>query len=118
MFYELGGPPTGFDVFWWGTHPPKRNFLEGISVRDKLVALMIRRDYMCAMETVSFPTKPVGYSPEVYRWATNVVMYALATGYISNYADYVPGDALAETAVPLRIPRSGGWRPTTPMPRR
>ena len=26
-FYEIGGPPVGFDIFWWGTRPPKRNYL-------------------------------------------------------------------------------------------
>ena len=35
-FYEMGGPPVGFDIFWWGTRPPKRNYLEGISVGEKL----------------------------------------------------------------------------------
>jgi hypothetical protein len=22
-FYEMGGPPIGFDIFWWSIHPPK-----------------------------------------------------------------------------------------------
>jgi hypothetical protein len=66
-FYELAGPPVGFDIFWRGTRPPKRNFLEGVSVGDKLVALMVRRDYMCAMEAVNLPTRSVNYSPGVYR---------------------------------------------------
>ncbi|MDE0184221.1 MAG: DUF4159 domain-containing protein [Candidatus Poribacteria bacterium] len=50
-FYEMGGPPVGFDIFWFGTKPPpRRNFLEGISIGEKLSVLVVRRDYMCAME--------------------------------------------------------------------
>jgi hypothetical protein len=105
-FYELGGPPVGFDIFWWGSRPPKRNYLEGISVGDKLVAMMIRRDYMCAMEAVNLPTRSVQYSPGVYRWATNVVVYSLTHGNISDYKDYIPEDTLAQQAVPTAVPQS------------
>lgn len=105
-FYELAGPPTGFDIFWWGTKPPKRNYLEGISVGDKLVAMMIRRDYMCAMEPVSLPTRSVHYSPGVYRWATNVVVYSLTTGNISDYKNYIPDDTLAQEDAPTTAPQA------------
>ena len=79
-YYEMGGPPTGFDIFWWGTRPPKRNYLEGVSVGNRLSVIVVRRDYMCAMETVSYPTRSVHYSPSVYRFMTNVVVYALTHG--------------------------------------
>jgi len=91
-FYDMGGPPVGFDIFWWGTHPPKRNFLEGITVGDHLAVIVGRRDYMCAMESVSLPTRTVHYSPGVYRFSTNVVVYALTHGGVSDYKDYVPDD--------------------------
>ena len=106
-FYELAGPPVGFDIFWWGTNnPPKRNYLEGISVGDKLVAMMIRRDYMCAMEPVSLPTRSVHYSPGVYRWATNVVVYSLTTGNISDYKNYIPEETLAQEDPPNVAPQA------------
>ena len=111
-FYEMGGPPVGFDIFWWGTRPPKRNYLEGISVGDKLSVIVVRRDYMCAMESVSLPTRNVHYSPGVYRFMTNVVVYALTHGQISDYSGYVPEDALAKKEVPTRPPqaaRVGGF---------
>ena len=111
-FYELAGPPTGFDIFWWGNRPPKRNFLEGISVGDKLVAMMIRRDYMCAMEPVSLPTRSVHYSPGVYRWATNVVVYSLTTGNIADYNQYVPDDNLAQEDAPTTPPQATRITPT------
>ena len=104
-FYEMGGPPVGFDIFWWGTRPPKRNYLEGVSVGNKLSVIISRRDYMCAMESVSLPTRSVHYSPGVYRFMTNVVVYALTHGQISDYSDYIPGDLLTEKELPTRPPR-------------
>jgi hypothetical protein len=91
-YYDLGGPPIGFDIFWWGTRPPQRNYLEGISVRGKLVALMVRRDYLCAMRTVGLAGEGVNYSPGVMRWATNAVVYSLTTGGIADYRHYRPAD--------------------------
>jgi len=93
-YYDMGGPPVGFDIFWWGTHPPKRNFLEGITVGDHLAVIVIRRDYMCAMEAVSLPTRSVHYSPGVYRFSTNVVVYSLTHGGISDYSKYIPEDTV------------------------
>ena len=105
-FYEMGGPPVGFDIFWWGTRPPKRNYLEGFSVGDKLSVIVVRRDYMCAMEAVSLPTRSVHYSPGVYRFMTNVVVYALTHGKISDYSGYVPEDTLAKKDFPTRAPQA------------
>ena len=105
-FYKMGGPPVGFDIFWWGTRPPKRNYLEGVSVGNRLAVIVNRRDYMCAMETVSIPTRSVHYSPGVYRFMTNVVVYALTHGQISDYSDYVPEHALTKRELPTRPPHA------------
>ena len=105
-FYRMGGPPIGFDIFWWGTRPPKRNYLEGVSVGNRLAVIVNRRDYMCAMETVSIPTRSVHYSPGVYRFMTNVVVYALTHGQISDYSDYIPEHLLADKEVPRLPPRA------------
>ncbi len=105
-FYEMGGPPVGYDIFWWGTRPPKRNYLEGISVGEKLSVIVVRRDYMCAMESVSLPTRSVHYSPGVYRFMTNVVVYALTHGQISDYSGYVPEDTLAKKELPTSAPEA------------
>jgi hypothetical protein len=94
-YYDMAGPPVGFDIFWWGTHAPKRDFLEGVTVGDHLGALVCRRDYMCAMESVSLPTRAVHYNPGVYRFCTNVIVYALTHGGISDYSDYVHEDGTA-----------------------
>jgi len=95
-YYDMGGPPVGFDIFWWGTHPPKRNFLEGVNIGDHLGVLICRRDYMCAMESVSLPTRTVHYSPGVYRFSTNVAVYALTHGGVSDYSHYIPADTTAD----------------------
>ena len=105
-FYRMGGPPIGFDIFWWGTRPPKRNYLEGVSVGNRLAVIVNRRDYMCAMETVSIPTRSVHYSPGVYRFMTNVVVYALTHGQISDYSDYIPEHRLTEKELPTRPPQA------------
>ncbi len=107
-FYEMGGPPVGFDLWWWGTHPPKRNYLEGVVVGDHVSVLVFRRDYMCAMESVSLPTRSVHYSPGVYRFMTNVAVYALTHGSISDYSGYVPEDALAKRKLPTSAPEAVG----------
>ncbi len=103
-FYGMGGPPIGYDVFWWGTRPPKRSYLEGISVGEKLSVVVIRRDYMCAMETVSLPARSVHYSPGVYRFMTNVVVYALTHGGISDYSGYIPESVLGSMEFPTHPP--------------
>ena len=103
-FYEMRGAPVGFDIFWWGTRPPKRNYLEGVSIGDRLSVIVVRRDYMCAMETVSLPTRSAHYSPGVYRFMTNVVVYALTHGSISDYSDYIPEDLLLKKELPTRPP--------------
>ena len=95
-YYDLSGPPVGFDIFWWGTHPPKPNFLEGITIEDELRVLLCRKDYMCAMETLSIPSKTTHYSPAVYRFSTNVAIYALTHGGISDYSHYIPADTTAD----------------------
>ena len=117
-FYPLGGPPIGYNIFhevvtenrthasWYANPPkvPRRNYLEGIAVGNHLSVLVIRRDYMCAMETVSLPSRPTKYSPGVFRFLTNVVIYALTHGQIADYSGYVPEDRLEKQVVPIRAP--------------
>ena len=105
-YYEMGGPPVGFDIFWWGTRPQRRNFLEWISIGDKLSVIVVRRDYMSAMEAVSLPTRSVHYSPGVYRFMTNVVVYALTHGNIADHNNYVPPDRLAKQRLPTTAPET------------
>ena len=104
-FHTVGGPPIGFDIYWWGEQPVKRNFLEGISVGGKLSVLISRRDYLCAMRTVSVPGFPVHYSPAVFRFLTNVAIYALTHGGISDYSGYIPECRLRNRELLRRAPQ-------------
>ena len=117
-FYQIGGPPIGFDIY----HPGRtigffltggrlgynlsRNFLEGIFIGDKLSVLVVRRDYMCAMESISLPSRQVHYSPGVYRFMTNVAIYALTHGKISDYSGYVPENKQEQQKFPSRAPQA------------
>ena len=117
-FYQMGGPPVGFDIY----HPGRtigffltggrlgynlsRSFLEGIFIGDKLSVLVVRRDYMCAMESISLPSRQVHYSPGVYRFMTNVAIYALTHGKISDYSGYVPEDKQEQQRFPSRAPQA------------
>ena len=117
-FYQMGGPPIGFDIyhpgrtigfFLTGGRPAynlSRNFLEGIFIGNKLSVLVSRRDYMCAMESISLPSRRVHYSPGVYRFMTNVAIYALTHGKISDYSGYVPEDKLEQQKFPSRAPQA------------
>lgn len=121
-FYELGGPPVGFDVqwiAWWGQgHSLKRrNYIEGIMFDGRIGVILSNRDYMCAMQTVGHPS--MGYLPRgvpsAYRWATNVVVYGLTHGNIAQYSDYVPENRLADEPMPFKAPLSTRI-PSTPIP--
>ena len=117
-FYQMGGPPIGFDIY----HPGRtigffltggrlgynlsRNFLEGIFIDDKLSVLIVRRDYMCAMESISLPSRAVHYSPGVYRFMTNIAIYALTHGKISDYSSYIPEDKSERQKFPSRAPQA------------
>ena len=117
-FYQMGGPPIGFDIYHPGrtigffltggrpAHNLSRSFLEGIFIGDKLSVLVIRRDYMCAMESISLPSRRVHYSPGVYRFMTNVAIYALTHGKISDYSGYVPEDKREQQRIPTRAPQA------------
>ena len=104
-YHTVGGPPIGFDIYWWGEQPVKRNFLEGISVDGKLSVLISRRDYLCAMRAISVPGYPVHYSPAVYRFLTNVAIYALTHGGISDYSGYIPERRLRNRKLPRYAPQ-------------
>ncbi len=104
-FYMLGGPPMGFNVYWWGARPPNQPYLEGISVGGKLSVLISRRDYLCAMRSISLPGFGVQYSPAVYRFMTNVAVYSLTHGGIADYSGYVPEPRFRDRPLPRRAPR-------------
>ena len=109
-FYALGGPPMGFNIYWWGTRPPNQPYLEGISVGDRLSVLISRRDYLCAMRSISLPGFGVHYSPGGYRFMTNVAVYSLTHGGISDYSGYVPEPRFRDRQLPRHAPHVASIR--------
>ena len=96
-YYDLGGPPPGAYRFWkHGITGRQRSqitkYLEGIFINDRLAVLISNRDYLCAARTRNRPGH--GYtgeeSPSTYRFLTNMIIYSLTHGDISEHADYVP----------------------------
>lgn len=96
-YYEIGGPPPGARRFWKHANirldPSARDrYLNGLSINDRLVAVISDRDYLCAARTKNRPGH--GYtgetSPSSYRFLTNVIMYSLMYGGISDNSDYIP----------------------------
>ena len=97
-YYDLGGPPLGAYIFW--KHGHRRGLLKqvvgkhlrGLFIDDRLAVIISYRDYLCAARTKPRPghgnTGEV--SPAVYRFLTNLIVYSLTHGGISEHSDYVP----------------------------
>jgi len=93
-YYELSGPPRGSEMFW-GSENLGRGavfpYLMGISIGTRLAVVYSRKDYFCAIETVEIPSHTQlrhRYSPEVYKFMTNLVVYAMKYGGITDRTDY------------------------------
>lgn len=86
IFYELSGPPQGGDIFWNSENNPKMSvfkYHKGIVLNGRLAVLYNRKDYMCAMETAEIESRTMlrlRRSPNVYRFMTNLIVYALKYG--------------------------------------
>ncbi len=97
-YYDLGGPPPGAYLFW--RHGPRSTWiknvvsrhLQGVFINDNLVAIISDRDYLCAARTKSRPghESKGQSSPSAYMFLTNVIVYSLTHGGISEYSDYIP----------------------------
>jgi len=90
-FYELGGPPIGASYLW--IHGPFRfrgrmkRRLRGLSVGDELRVIISVEDYLCAI--ASGGHKKVRSEP-AFRLVTNIAVYSLTHGGISDHSQYVP----------------------------
>jgi len=81
-YYEMGGPPV--DSISWMGRQDKRDYLEGISIGNRLAVLISDRGYWDVM------TGRGHYSPGILRFCTNMVIYAITHGKISDYSRYTP----------------------------
>ena len=93
-YYHLPGPPRGSEMFWGSENAGKGvvyPFLQGISIGRRLAVVFSRKDYLCAIETVEIPSHTqlrYRYSPDVYKFMTNMVVYAMKNGGITDRSDY------------------------------
>jgi hypothetical protein len=94
IHYHLPKPPTGGDVFWGNENnaqPTQFRFQKGITIDNRLAVVYNRKDYMCAMETAEIESRTMlrlRRSPDVYRFMTNLLIYALKYGGNTDRSGY------------------------------
>lgn len=94
LYYELAGPPTGGDVFWNSENNPTVSafrYHKGITINGRLAVVFNRKDYMCAMETAEIPSRTMlrlRRSPDVHRFMTNLLVYAMKYGGNTDRSQY------------------------------
>jgi len=104
-FYELGGPPWGVAGIWrHGPKGPIPKRLKGVFIGDDLAVILSHRDYLCGAQTVNVHAGKVHKASGAYRFMTNVAVYSLTHGGISDYKDYVPDDSSKDDELPQRAP--------------
>ena len=86
IYYDLPKPPTGGDVFWGNENnaqPTQFRFQKGITIDNRLAVVYNRKDYLCAMETAEIESRTMlrlRRSTDVYRFMSNLLIYALKYG--------------------------------------
>ena len=94
IHYHLPKPPTGGDVFWGNENnaqPTQFRFQKGITIDNRLAVVYNRKDYMCAMETAEIESRTMlrlRRSTDVYRFMSNLLIYALKHGGNTNRTAY------------------------------
>ena len=94
IHYHLTKLPTGGDVFWGNENnaqPSQFRFQKGITIDNRLAVVYNRKDYLCAMETAEIESRTMlrlRRSPDVYRFMTNLLVYALKYGGNTDRSGY------------------------------
>ena len=94
IYYNLPKPPTGGDVFWGNennAHPSQFRYQKGIFIDDRLAVVYNRKDYLCAMETAEIESRTMlrlRRSTDVYRFMSNLLIYALKYGGNTDRTKY------------------------------
>ena len=94
IHYYLPKPPNGGDVFWGNENnaqPTQFRFQKGIIVDNRLAVVYNRKDYMCAMETAEIESRTMlrlRRSADVYRFMSNLLIYALKYGGNTDRTGY------------------------------
>ncbi len=117
IFYQMAKPPEGGEVFWESENkarPTKYKYHRGIYVprtpgarktpnltykdtrgvlrtTNRLGVIFNRKDYLCAMETAEIDSRTAlrnRRSTDVYRFMTNLMVYALKYGGNTDRSKY------------------------------
>ncbi len=94
IYYRLPKPPNGGDVFWGNENnaqPTQFRFQKGIIVDNRLAVVYNRKDYLCAMETAEIESRTMlrlRRSTDVYRFMSNLLIYALKYGGNTDRTGY------------------------------
>ena len=94
VYYQLAEPPTGGDVFWNSGYKPKQTqfkFQKGIFIGNRLAVVFNRKDYLCCMETSEVDSRARlqdRRSPDVHRFMTNLLVYAMKYGGNTDRSEY------------------------------
>ena len=94
IHYNLPKPPTGGDVFWGNENnaqPTQFRYQKGIIIDDRLAVVYNRKDYLCAMETAEIESRTMlrlRRSTDVYRFMSNLLIYALKYGGNTDRTGY------------------------------
>ena len=94
IHYHLPKPPTGGDVFWGNENnaqPTQFRYQKGIIIDKRLAVVYNRKDYMCAMETAEIESRTMlrlRRSTDVYRFMSNLLIYALKYGGNTDRTGY------------------------------
>ena len=94
IHYHLPKPPTGGDVFWGNENNAQTTqfrFQKGIIIDNRLAVVYNRKDYMCAMETAEIESRTMlrlRRSTDVYRFMSNLLIYALKYGGNTDRTKY------------------------------
>ena len=94
IYYQLSKPPTGGDVFWGNENNAQLTqfrYQKGITIDDRLAVVYNRKDYMCAMETAEIESRTMlrlRRSTDVYRFMSNLLIYALKYGGNTDRTGY------------------------------
>ena len=94
IYYLMPKPPNGGDVFWGNENNAQATqfrFQKGIIIDNRLAVVYNRKDYMCAMETAEIESRTMlrlRRSTDVYRFMSNLLIYALKYGGNTDRTGY------------------------------
>ena len=103
LYYQLPLPPRGGDVFWsapgaaqgaggvYRAISSKFAYQKGITIGSRLAVVYNRKDYLCSMETAEVDSRARlrdRRSPDVHRFMTNLLVYAMKYGGNTDRTNY------------------------------